>query len=447
MAQNKMRRVPTAQLSVLSLRLHFRSPKNKRGFMIRFMVASFVVTICTSLAQAENWGHWRGPTGNGVSLDANPPAQWSEKQNMRWKVKIPGSSSGSPVVWGDQVFIVTSVPTQNEKLSFQLHSYDRNSGKQNWQQTAIEAKPLEPTHSTNNYASASPCTDGKYVFAHFGSRGLYCYTMDGKFVWKRDFGVMKTRNGFGEGSSPTLVDDMIIVPWDHEEQSMLYALNKATGKSIWETKRDEPTCWATPLVVDHEGKRQVIMNGQNKARSYDLATGRELWNCGGQTERPCASPCASDGLVFVGSGHRGAFIGAFTLKGEGDISKTKNVAWSINKDTPDVASPILSHGRLYFYKSKSGQLTCVDAASGKPFYSASRIPGLNSTYASPVAAGGRIYLTDRDGTIVVVEDAPELKVIATNTMNEPVDATPAPVGNQLFVRGAEHLFCLSESEG
>ena len=135
------------------------------------------------------------------------------------------------------------------------------------------------------------------------------------------------------------------------------------------------------------------------------------------------------------------------MKGEGDISKTKNVAWSINKDTPDVASPILSQSRLYFYKSKSGQLTCVDAASGKLFYSASRIPGMNSTYASPVAAGGRIYLTDRDGTIVVIEDAPELKVIATNTMNEPVDATPAPVGNQLFVRGAEHLFCLSESEG
>lgn len=410
--------------------------------MIRFLFASFIFTFGSSLAQAQNWGHWRGPKGNGVSSDANPPTQWSDQQNTMWKVKIPGSGSGSPVIWGDQVFVVTSVPAQNQKLSFQLHSYDRTTGKLNWQKTAIEAKPLEPTHSTNNYASASPCTDGKHVFAHFGSQGLYCYTLDGDLVWKRNFGTMKTRNGFGEGSSPTLTDDMIIVPWDHEEKSVLFALNKETGESIWETKRDEPTCWATPLVVEHEGKRQVIMNGQNKARAYDLDSGRELWNCGGQTERPCASPCAANGLVFVGSGHRGAFLGAFTMDGKGDISKTKNVAWTINKDTPDVASPLLSNGHLYFYKSKSGQLTCVDAVTGKPFYSAARIAGLNSTYASPVAAGGHVYLTDRDGTIVVIKDAPELKVIATNTVNEPVDATPAPVGKQLFVRGAQHLFCL-----
>jgi outer membrane protein assembly factor BamB len=426
----------------MELKLSF--PKNKKANMIRLMIVALFLANSTILVQAEEWGHWRGPTGNGVSLQASPPTQWSEQQNIRWKTKIPGRSSGSPVVWGDQVFVVTSVPTQNGKLSFQLHSYDRASGKQNWQQTAVEAKPLEPTHSTNTYASASPCTDGKYVFAHFGSRGLYCYTMKGEFVWKRDFGIMKTRNGFGEGSSPTLVDDMIIVPWDHEGQSILFALDKATGKSIWETKRDEPTCWSTPLVVEHAGKRQVIMNGETKARAYDLATGRELWQCAGQTERPCASPCAANGLVYIGSGHRGSFLGAFNMNGKGDIAKSKNVVWTINKDTPDVASPILSNGRLYFYKGKSGQLSCVDAATGKPFYTAARIPGVNSTYASPVAAGGYIYLTDRNGTITVIADAPELKVIATNSMNEPVDATPAPVGKQLFVRGEQHLFCLSE---
>jgi outer membrane protein assembly factor BamB len=268
--------------------------------------------------------------------------------------------------------------------------------------------------------------------------------MNGDLKWKREFGKMQTRNGFGEGSSPTIEGNMLLVPWDHEGPSALYALNKLTGETIWEAKRDEPTCWATPLVVQHDGKKQVVMNGQNFARSYDLETGKELWRCGGQTERPCASPVAIGDLVIVGSGHRGSFLGAFKLDGKGDIAGSKSVAWTIKRDTPDVASPILSGGRLYFYKGKSGQLTCVDALTGKPHYEAVRIPGMNTTYASPVAAGGRVYLTDRSGTIVVIEDSNKFKVLAPNSICEGVDATPAIVGNEMFIRSAKHLYCIGE---
>ena len=268
--------------------------------------------------------------------------------------------------------------------------------------------------------------------------------MDGKQVWKRDdFGNMQTRNTFGEGSSPTLEGDKILVPWDHEGASALYALDKLTGKTLWKTARDEPTCWATPLVTEFAGKKQVIMNGQSFARSYDLESGKELWRCTGQTERPVASAFADKNLAFVGSGHKGAFLGAFRMDGKGDLKGTDKVAWTIDRDTPDIGSPILSSGRLYFYKGKSGQLSCVDAATGKPYYMGSRIPGVDSTYASPVAAGGYVFLTGRNGTTVVIKDANELSIVNTNSVGEPVDATPAPAGKELFLRGEKHLFCIA----
>lgn len=394
--------------------------------------------------KADNWGHWRGPTGNGVSTTAKPPVEFGLDKNLAWKAEIPGTGSASPIVWNDQVFVTTAVPIPNKsgELSFRLICFSRKDGSQVWTQTAIDAKPHEGTHQTNGFASASPCTDGEHVYAHFGSRGLFCYTMDGKPVWNRDFGDMRVRNGFGEGSSPTIIDDKIIVPWDHENGSALYALNKRTGDVLWQTSRDEPTCWATPLLAtDGNGQKQIVMNGQTAARGYDLATGKELWKCGGQTERPCASAVAENGVAYIGSGHRGAFIGAFALTGRGDLANSKNVLWTHKQDTPDVASPLLSQGRIYYYKARTGQLTCVDAKSGKPYFSAARVAGIKETYASPIAAGGHIYLTARDGVIVVIEDSDKLKLVATNDLNEGVDATPAAADNQLFVRGAKHLFC------
>jgi outer membrane protein assembly factor BamB len=428
--------------------------------------------------ESGNWPHWRGENGNSVSSAATPPTEWSESRNIKWKTEIPGRGSGSPVIWENQVFVVSAVsaggssseatpssPEPGKKgdkgrkggkgkgggrgssgpLSFQLFCYDRETGELIWKQTAVTAAPHEGTHQTNGYASASPCTDGERVYAHFGSRGLYCYDLEGKLLWsKTDFPPMTTRAGFGEGSSPTLAGGKILVPWDHEGDSALYAIDKLTGETIWKADRDEPTCWATPLVVEGGGKTQVVMNGQNFARAYDLETGEELWRCGGQTDRPVASAVTAGELVFIGSGFRGSFLGAFHLDGSGDIEGSKSVAWTTADDTPDIASPLLSDGRLYFHKGKTGILTCLEAESGNVLFGPERIPGVSSTYASPIAAGGFVYLTGRSGTITVIKDSPSLEIVATNSLGEGVDATPAPAGKALFVRGERHLFCIAE---
>ncbi len=419
--------------------------------MIRAIAIAGLMLLLASPSPADHWAHWRGPNGNGAAINAQPPTEWSPTKNIKWKVAIPGRGSGSPVIWGNKVFVVTSVPASSGQaggglplLDFILLCVDRDNGMVIWKQTATRAKPHQDTHSTNNFASASPCTDGEHVYAHFGSRGLYCYTMEGELIWSRtDFEPMITRNSFGEGSSPTIAGDKILVPWDHEGQSYLYALDKRTGKTIWQTERDEPTNWSTPLVVDAGKMKQVVMNGQNFARGYDLETGKELWRCAGQTERPAASAVTIDDLVIVGSGFRGSYMGAFRLDGRGDLAGTDFVAWSIDRDTPDVASPLVSGGRIYFHKGKTGVLSCLDARTGEPKFTASRIPDISSTYASPVAAGGHVYLTGRSGEIVVIKDSDQLQIVATNSVGEGVDATPAPVDKELFIRGEQHLFCIA----
>ncbi|MFN3194155.1 MAG: PQQ-binding-like beta-propeller repeat protein [Aureliella sp.] len=430
--------------------------------------------LAESSCSAEDWLHWRGPTGNGTAIEAKPPTEWGQDKNIKWKVPVPGKGSGSPIVVGDRVFVVSAVSGQQTvnggpaaeqrgspgdrsrggrrgrggapltQLDFKVYCYNRGNGSLIWEKTAVSGKPHEGTHSTNTFASASPTSDGKHLYAHFGSRGLFCYTLDGELKWKRDFGDMQTRATFGEGSSPTIVGDLIIVPWDHEGPSALYALNKMTGETVWEAKRDEPTNWSTPLIVEHEGKQQVVLNGQNFARAYDLESGKELWRCDGQTQRPVASAVADNGLVFVGSGFRGSFMGAFRLGGSGDIEGSSNVAWTIGEDTPDIASPLLSGGRLYFHKGKSGILSCVDAQSGEFLFKSQRLGRLGSIYASPVAAGGHIYLSDRAGLTVVIKDAGQLEIVASNDLGETIDATPAPAGEELFIRGSQYLFCIAE---
>ena len=420
-------------------------------------------------AAAGNWHHWRGPTGNGVSPDANPPVSWSPSKGVVWKVALPGRGSASPVVWGDRIFVSTAVSVERTRKEekgapekedpgkkkgkdrsddlaphrFIILAIDRATGKTLWERVAIEATPAEGHHPDHGFASASPFTDGERVYAHFGSRGLFAFTMDGEPVWQRtDFGAMTTRNAFGEGSSPTIHRDIIIVPWDQEGPSWLMAIDKRTGKTIWKKDRDETSAWGTPLVVDHAGKPQIITTGEKFARGHDLATGEELWRCTGQTGRPVASPVAAHGIAIIGSGFRGSYLGAFRLDARGDLKGTDGVAWSLTKHTPDIPSPLISGKRVYFHAGRGGILSCHDVVSGKAHYSAQRLEGLGNVYASPVGAAGRIYLTARDGVTVAIEDGDELKVLATSSVGEPVDATPALAGKDIYIRGEKHLFAI-----
>jgi outer membrane protein assembly factor BamB len=322
-------------------------------------------------------------------------------------------------------------------------SIDRQTGETLWQQTCRREVPHQGIHATTTYASASAVTDGEHVLAFFGSRGLYCFDMGGNLQWEKDFGDMDILMSFGEGSTPTLSGETVIVVWDHEGDSYIYALDKQTGTELWKRSRPERTSWATPVVVEHDGRHQVVVSATGAVRGYDLKTGDVLWECGGLTRNVIPTPVIDQGVVYVMSGFRGSAAKAIRLGGSGDLTDTDAVVWSLNQGTPYVPSPVLYGGSLYFCQVNSSILSCIDAASGKPHYSGKRLEGIRSVYASPVAVDGRIYLVGRRGTTLVLEHSNELKVLATNSLDDPIDASPAIVGNELFLRGHAHLYCVA----
>jgi outer membrane protein assembly factor BamB len=288
-------------------------------------------------------------------------------------------------------------------------------------------------------------TDGKNVYAYFGSRGLYCYDFEGNLKWSKDLGRMQTKMSFGEGSSPALHGDTLVINWDHEGDDFIVALDKNTGKELWRTPRDEDTSWATPVVVEHPGGAQVVTAASRKVRGYDLTTGKQLWEVGPLTANSIPSPVAGDGMVFATSGFRGAALFAIKLGGTGDLRGTESIAWTHNKGTPYVPSPLLYQGRLYFFSGNNNVLTCLDANTGKPLIDSQRVEDLQgNVYASPVGAGGKVYLVARGGATVVLKASDTLEPLATNQLDEQFDASPAVAGKELFLRGQRHLYCIAE---
>ena len=407
------------------------------------------------------WPQWRGPQMSGVSASATPPGEWSESKNVRWKVEIPGRGSASPVVWGDRVYLLTAVPVGGAiddphaprgglpvrgAHRFVVMAINRKDGKVVWQHTAREAEPHEASHNDNGtWASSSAITDGEHVIAPFESQGIYAYDMKGTLVWQKDLGDKYMRNTFGEGSTPALHKDRLFYVWDHQKESFIVALNKRTGDELWRVKRDEIDTWATPLVVERAGITQVIVPGMNRVRSYDAANGQIVWETAGLTMNPIPSPVYGDGMVFLTSGFRGNSLKAVNLDGaKGDITNTPAVAWTMDRDTPYVPSPLLYDGILYFLKTNNGLLTAVDAKTGKPHYQAQRIDGVPNVFASPVAAAGKIFVVGREGATAVIKPGPTLQVLATNTLDDHFDASPALVGGEMYLRGVKSLYCVAE---
>ena len=332
-----------------------------------------------------------------------------------------------------------------EYYQFAVLCLDRATGRTLWQHIACEQVPHEGFRANDgSFASASPVTDGKHFYAYFGSRGLYCYDLDGKLEWSQRFGDMRIAMGFGEGSSPALSGDTLVVNWDHEGGSFIIALDKNTGATLWKTPRDEKTSWSTPLVVEVDGKAQVITTATRKIRGYDLATGKLIWECGGLTSNVIPTPVAEGTMLYTTSGFRGNALMAIRLGRTGDLTGTDAIAWSYGKSTPYVPSPLLYGERLYFFASNNGILSCFDAKSGRPLINAERLEALPAVYASPLGASGRVYLTGRNGTAVVLKQSDVLEVLATNRLDEKFDASPAAVGRELFLRGQESLYCIAE---
>ena len=531
---------------------------------------------------AENWPTWRGPAANGVAPGGNPPTEFSESKNVQWKSKVPGSGSSTPVIWGDQVFVITAEKTgkkvaaaggesrergqgaerrqrpdgerpegrgrgeqrsrggdrprpdgdqgprggerprpdrersqrggqsgfggdsfnreefikrfdkngdgelndaerdamrdelrqqfgggrggersprsgrssrgrggfgggskPTEEYRYVLMSIDRNTGKENWRRVAATQVPHEGHHRDHGYASGSPVTDGEHIIVSFGSRGLYCYDMKGKLQWKKDFGDMRMRNSFGEGTSPALHGDTVVLLWDHEGDSALYALDKKTGKLKWKTDRNEASGWCTPVVTIHDGVTQVIVNGTRAVRSYQLSDGKLLWQCSGQTSNAIPSIVVDENFAYAMSGFRGAYLAAIKLGGSGDLTDSKSVSWTANRGTPYTPSPLLSNGRIWYLSGNNGVLSVRDTKSGKLLVEGERLDGVSGVYASPVSAGGRVYIAGRNGTVSVLKDSAKLEVLATNELDDKFDCSPAVVGNQMFLRGKEHLYCIA----
>ena len=378
---------------------------------ILFMTIAMTIAVVAANPAAdgnEYWPQWRGPLASGVAPAGDPPIEWAPDKNIKWKVEIPGKGSATPIVWGDTIFVLTAAPTDKRPpgkegppaeaapaegaqagprrnlqpefiQQFIVIAINRRDGSTLWQKIVREELPHEGwnPNATITWASSSPVTDGQMVYAHFGSRGLYALDMKGNVKWERDLGDMNT-DGFGEGSSPALDGDRLVVNWDHEGESFIVALDKNTGKELWRTPRDEKTTWSTPLIVEHGGKKQVITAGTKKVRSYDLADGKLLWESSGLTPSCVASPVHANGVVYVMSGFRGSALHAIRLaQANGDITDAQQAfAWKYDRDTPWVPSPLLYGDELYFLKSNNGILSVFNAKTGEKLYGEQRLEGV-----------------------------------------------------------------------
>ncbi len=419
-----------------------------------------------SVKAQDYWPQWRGPLGTGVAPNARPPIEWSETKHIRWKTALPGKGHSTPIIWGDRIFLTTAIPQGDpvkprfvrpgahdnlaltQKHEFAVLAVSRKSGEILWQQTVHQAIPHEAGHVTSSYASASPVTDGEHVFAFFGSYGLYCLDINGKVVWKKEFGEMHTKHGHGEGSSPALHGDTLVMNWDHEEQSFVIAVDKRSGKQLWRVGRAEDTSWATPIIVEHGNLPQVIVPGTNRIRSYALADGALIWECGGLSSNIVASPVTANGIVYAGSSYDSKAMLAIRLDGaKGDITGSNQVVWKRHRGTPYVPSPLLYGDFLYNLQHYQGTIVRLDVKTGKDEGGPFRLRDIGDVYASPVGAAGRIYVTSRDGvTQVMSHGEPTPKVLALNRLSDTFNASAALVGSELFLRGERHLYCIAGAE-
>jgi outer membrane protein assembly factor BamB len=403
----------------------------------------------------DYWPAWRGPDATGAAPKGNPPLTWSESENIKWKVKLPGQGTSSPVVWGDRIFFLTAIETDKEGSptpqtasesqnaargrggrrpfhggtppknvhKFDLVCLDRKAGKFLWQKTAREVQPHEGHHPTHGFAS--------------------CYDVDGNHKWSRDLGTLTSKMMFGEGSSAALVGDALIVLMDHEGDSFIYSLDKATGDTLWKKGRDEVTSWATPIGVEVGGKVQVIVSAAKRVRSYDLETGELIWQCGGQTANVIPSPVAGFGRVFCTSGFRGSALQAIELGRTGDLTDSDAIAWQVKEGTPYVPSPLLYGDKLYVCSGNKAIISCYQAETGKANFVKQTLEEMGGIYASPVGAADRVYIVGRNGKTKVIKRSEEFQVLATNTLDDKFDSSAAIVGDELFLKGKEHLYCIA----
>jgi outer membrane protein assembly factor BamB len=431
---------------------------------------SIVMMLLTGTLADEKWAQFRGPGSLGVADDPNLPDSWSATENVAWKTEIPGSGWSSPVVWGDNIFVTSVISTVEgekpkkglyfggeRKAASDIHRWmvycvDWKTGKIRWQREVHQGTPESPRHLKNTYASETPVTDGERVYAYFGNIGLFCFDMNGKLLWSKNWGPFKTRYGWGTAASPALYKERIYIVNDNDEKSFILALNKKTGEQVWRADREEGTNWATPYVWENESRTEIITPGTKWVRSYDL-NGKLLWQFTGMSSIVIPTPFSKHGMVYIASGYVGdavrpvyairpGAVGDITLK-EGEKSN-KYIAWYQPQAGPYNPSPLI-YGDYYYTLLDRGFFTCHDAKTGKEVYGKVRIdPGVNAFTSSPWAYNGKIFCLSEDGDTFVIQGGPEFKLLGKNSLDEMCMATPAIARGSLIIRTASKLYRITK---
>ena len=437
-----------------------------------------VVLVMASVASAEpratsQWAQFRGPDGQGVSAEKGLPDDWSATRNVLWKTAIPGRGHSSPVVWGDRIFLTTAIEGEvvpgakgvkhvvdgqdfvhpqgvgdDRRHTFKVLALDARDGRIVWEKVAHEGLPYDTRHKRGSFASQTPVTDGKLVWTYFGSEGLlFAYDMDGGLKWKVSLGGIATV-GVGVGTSPVLYKDLLIVQCDEDngDKSFVVALDGRTGKEVWRTPRKVQVSWATPVLMRAGRRDELVTSGTEWIIAYAPRTGAELWRAKGLESNAVPSPVVSGDVVVMSAGYPEKMAMGIRAGGSGDITGTPRVLWKYTKGTAYVPSPIAYDGYVYLVTDK-GILTCLDARTGEVKYEGGRVPIPATLMASPVAFDGKILLSSMEGDTFVIRAGPVHEVLKTNTLGEPIAASPALSQGRIFIRGESNLYAIGARAG
>ncbi|MDF1751656.1 MAG: PQQ-binding-like beta-propeller repeat protein [Verrucomicrobiales bacterium] len=405
-----------------------------------FVISAFIAIIALGPVQSEeNWNQFRGPTGRGHSDDKNVPVKWSE-DSVIWSVDLPGTGQSSPVNWGDRVFL-TSAEDMGKIRN--VICVDLNTGKERWKQSIPCSNP-EDSHKMNSFATPSCATDGNHVFAFFGPGGFHCFDMDGNKVWSKDLGDFP--GDWGIAASPILVGNWVVQNCDCSGPSRLVAFDKKTGNIMWDTTREAKPKggWSTPILIDHEGRKEIVLNGEFGVRGYDPATGKELWFCKGFNGRGAPVPDYSNGALYVVNGKPGDLY-SVTPGGSGDVTTTHMRWHQGRKAGRDLPSPAVV-GNYMQTVSMNGIGTCFDTSNGKILWN-DRLGVKGEFAASPLVANGLVYFIDVfGGNTIVIKPGPTLEIVAQNSIGAKGDeifrSTLAPINGKMLIRSQSRLYCV-----
>jgi outer membrane protein assembly factor BamB len=395
---------------------------------------SFFLLCHQALIFAEDWPQVRGPGGQGQSSETGLPIQWSESKNVAWKVPVPGRGWSSPVIAGGRVWLTTAVAERRE-TSLRLLAYDRDTGKPSLDVEVFRMKSSELQNAKNSHASPTPIVDGERVYLHFGAEGTAAVSTEGKLLWKTQLAY---RTQHGNGGSPELAGDLLIISCDGFDESFVVALDTRTGKTRWRTDRRQPysQAYSTPLAIRVGDGVQVVSPGASNAFAYDPQTGKEIWRVNyGDGFSNVPRPVYAAGLVFITTGFHQPSMLAVRPDGKGDVTKT-HVAWKLTRGAPLTPSPIVAGNEIYVV-TDNGIASCLDVRTGALHWQ-QRLG--NSFSASPVLADGRLYFLDEDGRTTVIKPATTFEILATNTLDGGTLASMAVAARSFFIRTATHLY-------